>query len=813
MNRTQFSCSPFLSILFLCGALAACGGTKDDTSSSSSSSGVSTSSSSSSSSTSSSTSSGNPIGNMERWQFILGVNAGGDVYQASDGLTFEADTYFTNGTTHSTTNAITGTTNPTLYQTERYGDVNYEIPLGSGHFKVVLKLSEQYFAENGGRSFNIAIENNMLASNLDIHAEVGQHAAYDLVAPEVEVTDGSLSINLTSITNNGTISGIEVYADKNNTMAFTDAAVQDGEQIYNASCAHCHGTSGNGSGIFPSLIKSQCDVCASAPALISTISASMPVNGSCTGECASKVAGFILANFNDTPINPADCRVKSSPIRRLTRFEYNNTVEALFGDTTRPGNALPSEELGNGFGNDANAMSVSSLLAEQYGKVAEGIAQRVINTPAQWQQLHSCVQSLSSATESSCGNQIIDRLLPQAFRRSVTNTEAQTMKNLFQSLNANNDFKKSIASVIEAVLQSPEFLYRAELGTMVNGRLKPTDYEMASRLSYFFWGSMPDDALLQAAADGKLSTPEQIKAQAVRLLDDNRSRNMIRYFFDAYLPISGLSQLERDSVEFPSYNSLVGSLMREETQTFLEHIIFDGPGDWQSALTAPYSFMNETLAEFYGINGVYGDQFQQVDLNTNERLGLLTQAGVVAGTIHSQRTNPVTRGAYVMNKLLCVKIPLPTGDILAEVTPPDPDSAATARQRYSQHSSNPVCKTCHQLMDPVGLVFENYDAVGLYRHQENNVMIDASGSLPGTDIEVSNAIELAQAIAGDPRTHECFAYNWANFAYGKTIGASESCIKDSITMHFNETGHDIKSLLVELTQTDAFLYLPADHRL
>ena len=251
----------------------------------------------------------------------------------------------------------------------------------------------------------------------------------------MELTDGSLSINLTSIINNGTISGIEVYADKNNAMAFSDASVRDGEEIYNRSCAECHGISGNGNGVFPSLIKSQCDVCASPPALISTISKTMPLNGSCTGECASKVAGFILASFNDTPVDLADCRVKASPIRRLTRFEYNNTVEALFGDTTRPGNALPSEEIGNGFGNDANAMAVSSLLAEQYGKVSEGIAQRVIDTPVQWRQLHSCVQSLSSATEGSCANQIIDRLLPLAFRRSVTNTQSQTMKNLFQSLN------------------------------------------------------------------------------------------------------------------------------------------------------------------------------------------------------------------------------------------------------------------------------------------------------------------------------------------------------------------------------------------
>jgi len=287
---------------------------------------------------------------------------------------------------------------------------------------------------------------------------------------------------------------------------------------------------------------------------------------------------------------------------------------------------------------------------------------------------------------------------------------------------------------------------------------------------------------------------------------------MIRYFFDAYLPISGLSHLERDSNEFPTFNAMVGELMREETQSFLEHIIFDGAGDWKTALTAPYSFMNDKLANFYGINGVSGSHFRQVPTDANQRKGLLTHAGVMAGTIHSQKTNPVTRGAYVMKKLLCVNIPLPVGDVADEITPPDPNSGATARERFTKHSEDAVCRSCHNLIDPVGLVFENYDPIGLYRTHENNVRIDASGELPGTGVPVNNATELVTMIANDSRTYQCFAYNWANFAYGKTIGASESCIKDTVTKKFTSTGSNIKQLLVDLTQTDAFLYLPSSHR-
>jgi len=456
---------------------------------------------------------------------------------------------------------------------------------------------------------------------------------------------------------------------------------------------------------------------------------------------------------------------------------------------------------------------VSSFLAEQYSKVSEGIAERVVNNQSQWQNLHSCVQSVTTSNQQSCADQIIDRLLPRPFRRAVTSTEAQAYKDLQRGLiQSGSNFKKSISGVIEAILQAPDFLYRVEKGVMVDGRLKPTDYEMASRLSYFFWGSMPDDELLQAAANGQLSTPAQVKAQAERMLAHERSRNMIRYFFDAYLPISSLNHLERDPATYPHFNAQIGSLMREETQTFLERLIFDGPGDWASALTAPYTFMNETLAKFYGISGVYGDAFQEVPMDTTKRLGVLTHAGIMAGTTHSGHTNPVVRGAYVMKKLLCVNIPLPTGDILEQIKPPDPSSGLTGRDRYSQHSKDPVCRTCHEKMDPVGLVFENFDPVGLYRTHENNVQIDASGELPGTGIRVDNAVELVQAIADDPRTHQCFAYNWANFAYGKTIGASESCVKDQVTTSFTEKGYDIRTLLVDLTQTDAFLHLPSDHR-
>jgi len=270
--------------------------------------------------------------------------------------------------------------------------------------------------------------------------------------------------------------------------------------------------------------------------------------------------------------------------------------------------------------------------------------------------------------------------------------------------------------VIEAVLQSPDFLYRLEWGVADAQRptlKRPSGDEMATRLSYLFWGTAPDDALRTAARSGELVTSQGVLTHATRMLDDAKSRPIVRYFFDSLLPINGLTDLEREAMLFPTYSPMIGSYMHEETQRFLEYEIFEGPGTWTSALTAPYTFLNGPLAAFYGIAGVTGTTFQKVPQDPAKRLGFMTQGGVMAGTTHSNTTNPVVRGSFVVQKLMCRDIPLPSGDILAKVKPPDPYSGKTARERFTLHKTEPVCASCHQYMDPVGFTLENYDPVKL----------------------------------------------------------------------------------------------------
>ncbi|XXT14574.1 DUF1592 domain-containing protein [Sorangium sp. So ce429] len=523
---------------------------------------------------------------------------------------------------------------------------------------------------------------------------------------------------------------------------------------------------------------------------------------------------------NPTTVDPRACedgtvRPGRAPLRRLTRFEYNNTVRDLFDDTTDPAFSLPSEDVGNGFGNDADALSVSSLLAEQLSTVAEGVARRATATPDALAKLAPCASNVRPEGEEACARTIVERIAPLAYRRPLAAGEADELLALYSVGRTDATFDVGVATVIEALLQSPDFLYRIEWGTSDPERpelRRPTGDEMATRLSYLFWGTTPDDDLRMAAQAGELSTKEGVRAHAERMLDDPRARTTVRFFFDNLLPISNLADLERNAEAFPTFSRQIGALMREETQRFLEHEIFEGAGTWASVLTAPYTFMNGPLAAFYGVSGVTGDEFREVQLDTAQRLGLLTQAGVMAGTTHSNTTNPVVRGSFVLQKLMCRKIPLPAGDILERVKPPDPYSGATARERFSQHSQDAVCRTCHQFMDPVGFTFENYDAVGLFRTTENDVTIDASGSLPDMPGTVSGPTELVQKLAEAEEVHGCFATRWAEYGYGLTLRAEDACTKHAITTAFKASGYNVKELLIELTQTDAFHYITDAHQ-
>ena len=492
--------------------------------------------------------------------------------------------------------------------------------------------------------------------------------------------------------------------------------------------------------------------------------------------------------------------------RRLNRFEYNNTVRDLLGDRTAPANDFPTEERRNGFDNNATALQISPTLVEQYMNAAERLAAAALtNMPS----LLPCDPVRDG--EDACGQSFISNFGAKAFRHPLSAAESARLWAAFEAGRKLTDFKTGIQLVIETALQSPEFLYRVEFGRPPQAGqtvVKPTSFEMASRLSFLLWQSMPDDELRSLAQQDKLLGSDVISLQVDRMLKDPKARAVVSHFNELWFHLDEYEGLEKDVTVFPAFTPDIAPLMAEETHRFLDHVIWDGAGDVGAILTAPYTFLNAKLASYYGVSGVAGDAFVRVNLDPAQRTGLLTQGGLLSALAKSNQTAPVHRGKFVREQFLCDELPPPPPDI--SIKPPDLSSTLSTRERFAEHSASAACSGCHQLMDPIGLTFENYDGAGRFRTTENNRAIDVSGEIMSSDVPgaFQGVTGLAQKLASSQKVKSCMARSWFRYAYGRGETDADACALALVEQKFKESGYKITSLVVALAQTDAFLYRP-----
>ncbi|HEX2873520.1 MAG TPA: DUF1592 domain-containing protein [Polyangiaceae bacterium] len=532
-------------------------------------------------------------------------------------------------------------------------------------------------------------------------------------------------------------------------------------------------------------------------------SASSAGNGSGAGGSAPGSGG-------GTPITTCTAPAPgAAPLRRLTRFELNNTVRDLLGDTSRAADALPPELKGNGFNNDAASLTTSRVLVDGYHTVAQALATQVASTPARLAALATC--DLAAQDQDACAKTFIANFGRKAFRRSLTDAESATFYRVYQAGKEGTGYVDGVKAVIELALQSPQFLYRIEHGTALPGQAvwRPSGAEMATRLSYLLWGSLPDEALLDKAAAGGLDSKEQVLSEAKLMLESPKAHDVVRYFTSTLYGIAGLDALERSTELFPTYTRSLGPLFRQETERFIDHVVWEGAGDFSTLFSAPYTFVNGPLAAFYGLPGVSGDAFQRVERDPSKRLGLLSHASVLASTTPGSRNNPVVRGKFIYEELFCEHVPSPPVGLNVKEPPADP--TRTTRERFSAHREMEPCKTCHAMLDPIGFGLENFDGVGLWRETENGKPIDASGELPDVDVAgpFNGPAELAQKIAGSADARNCFADRWLAFAYGRVLSDGDACTRAQLESAFRDSGGNVKALLLAATQTDAFLYMPA----
>ncbi|MBL8923800.1 MAG: DUF1592 domain-containing protein [Myxococcaceae bacterium] len=513
--------------------------------------------------------------------------------------------------------------------------------------------------------------------------------------------------------------------------------------------------------------------------------------------------------------SPSACsatpQVGPGTIRRLTRWEYDNTVRDLLGERGSPSAEFTVEEEALGFTNNAAALTTTPALVEKQLAAAEAIATSVTSrlTSLRW---YTC--NAATDGENTCAVRFIDAFGQRAWRRPLLDDERQALFTVFQqgraagSVDASGQpvtgFVAGVQLVLTAALLSPDFLYRVE----ASGTAGPvSDLELASRLSYLLWGSLPDDALLEAAMTDRLHTPAQLATQVERMLADDRARGMVREFHRQWLDFDRVQNVGKARSVYPAWSTTVADLMEAETGDFVVRTVFDGEGTWDALMTSSSSWMTEPLARFYGAAFPGGAGVQRVTFDVRERAGLLTQGSLLAINAHSNQTSPVHRGKLVRETFLCEVLPAPPANVT--ITVPEPVPGSTARERFAAHSSDPSCSGCHQLMDPLGFGFENFDGVGRWRSSEENRVIDARGMLSGTDVHgpFDGPVELAQKLSRSTQARGCYVKQWFRFAYGRGEVAADACSLERLNADFAQR-RDVKALLLSLTQSDAFRQRP-----
>ena len=504
-----------------------------------------------------------------------------------------------------------------------------------------------------------------------------------------------------------------------------------------------------------------------------------------------------------------------STIRRLTRQEYDNTIRDLLGTIAPPGGVadqFTQEEESLGYNNQAEALQVTVLHAGQFISAAEVLAAHVAD---RLELFPACVTNEDplDAQRQRCTESFIRTFGQRAWRRPLTEAEFERYARLFEDVGDSAEpLRDGVELVAIALLCSPNFTYRMEVEVDQTPLpdhpdiLQPTQWELASRLSYLLWQTMPDDNLFAAATAGELNTPEALESQARRMLASPRARPALLSFFNQWLRIDGVGELRMDEMVFPAWDERLSALWAEESRRFLEHVIFTDEADFGDLFTADYSFVEERLASLYGLEGVSGEAFVKVPLDPSQRSGILTHGSLLAMSSKPNETSPISRGILVLEQLFCANLPKPPDGVPVEA--PDPDPTLATRDRLAAHSENPACMTCHRLIDPLGMGFEHYDALGRWRTRVGDHPVDAVGAIieaGDANGPFEGAVEMGARLARSEYVSHCVAQQFFRYAMGRGDTRADMCAVEELQSSLTDK-QDFLAVVLRLVKTDAFQY-------
>ena len=502
-------------------------------------------------------------------------------------------------------------------------------------------------------------------------------------------------------------------------------------------------------------------------------------------------------------------------VRRLTHSQYDNTVRDLLGDYSRPALHFPPEDYVDGFKNQAQYQGMTPLLVDAYSTAAEKLA---LNAFRAGDINHLIPCKPVSATDVKCRDLFVRSFGLRAFRRPLREVEFRRYAAAFSvQASLSGKFQEGARTVVEAMLQSPNFLFHLEAGP--DGQ--SVDYDIASRLSYLLQDTMPDKALLDAAAIGELRTATGREAATRRLLDDPHAHQALDEYFDQWLRFDRVLNSSKEGRRFPEFSLEMAGSMVEETRRLLDHLVWDDR-NFMELLTADYAYLSSDLATLYKLPAPAG-QFELVHFPAGTpRAGVLGEASFLAANAGPTETSPTARGIFIREQLLCQHVPPPPPNVDTNLPEATEDKPLTRRQRMSAHVENPLCASCHRLMDPIGFGLESFDAIGRFRQHETiliesptgktkdekkiNLDLDTRGEVAGIpNSSFSDSSQLGSILAQSTVCQECMVRQIFRYAFGRLETASDEETIHQLFATFRDSGFHFKDLLIGLVRSPEFL--------